>query len=112
METYSEHQKKKTMIAAKRKLAMENSFFFNGNAVETCKSNPYVGSLISNNKQFKFKNSELCESASRAIRTVLRKMNNIFKWKCNNPANICRSSRRLENVFKTCLEDVFNTPSA
>ena len=33
---------------------------------------------------------------------------------CNNinPANICWSSRRLEDVFKTCLEDVFNTSSA
>ena len=29
-----------------------------------------------------------------------------------NPANICWSSRRLEDVFKTCLEDVFNTSSA
>ena len=28
------------------------------------------------------------------------------------PANICWSSRRLEDVFKTCLEDVFNTSSA
>ena len=27
-------------------------------------------------------------------------------------ANICWSSRRLEDVFKTCLEDVFNTSSA
>ena len=27
------------------------------------------------------------------------------------PANICWSSRRLENVFKTCLEDVFKTSS-
>ena len=29
-----------------------------------------------------------------------------------NPANICWSSRRLEDVFKTCLEDVFNMSSA
>ena len=29
-----------------------------------------------------------------------------------NPANICWSSRCLEEVFKTCLEDVFNTSSA
>ena len=27
-------------------------------------------------------------------------------------ANICWSSRSLEDVFKTCLEDVFKTPSA
>ena len=30
----------------------------------------------------------------------------------DNPANICWSSRRLEDVFKTCVEDVFNTSSA
>ena len=24
----------------------------------------------------------------------------------HNPANICWSSRRLEDVFKTCLEDI------
>ena len=29
-----------------------------------------------------------------------------------NPANICWSWRRLEDVSKTCLEDVFNTSSA
>ena len=28
------------------------------------------------------------------------------------PANICWSSRRLEDAFKTCPEDVFNTTSA
>ena len=28
------------------------------------------------------------------------------------PANICWSSRRHEDVFKICLEDVFNTSSA
>ena len=28
------------------------------------------------------------------------------------PASICWSSRRVEEVFKTCLEDVFNTSSA
>ena len=28
------------------------------------------------------------------------------------PANICWSSRRLEDVFKTCLQDVFSTYSA
>ena len=29
-----------------------------------------------------------------------------------NPGNICWSSRRLEDVFKVCLEDIFNTSSA
>ena len=31
---------------------------------------------------------------------------------CHYRANICWSSRRHEDVFKTCLEDVFNTSSA
>ena len=34
-------------------------------------------------------------------------------YKCYKtyPANICWSSRRLQDVFKTCLEDVFSTSS-
>ena len=32
-------------------------------------------------------------------------------WNCNIPANICWSSRRLQDVFRACLEDVFNTSS-
>ena len=36
-----------------------------------------------------------------------------FKAEINSfPANICWSWRRLEDVLKTCLEDVFNTSSA
>ena len=42
-------------------------------------------------------------SASLIIISILRAV---------NPANICWSSIRLEDVFKTCLEDVFNTSSA
>ena len=30
----------------------------------------------------------------------------------DNPANICWSLRRLQDVFKTCLQHVFNTSSA
>ena len=37
------------------------------------------------------------------------KVNGVFE--CNNPANICWSSRRVEDIFKTCLEEVFNTSS-
>ena len=33
-----------------------------------------------------------------------------FGW--NFPAKICWSSRRLDDVFKTCLQGVFNTSSA
>ena len=41
---------------------------------------------------------------------------NIFEWRKDesslSPANICWYWRRLQDVFKTCLEDVFNTSSA
>ena len=46
-------RKTKTMIVAKRHVAIANFFTFNGNVIETCKSYPYLGSLISNNGQFK-----------------------------------------------------------
>ena len=32
--------------------------------------------------------------------------------KGSDPANICWSLRRLEDTFKACLEDIFNTSSA
>ena len=68
METYREHQKNlKKKIIAKRQLARTSTFTFNGNVIETCKSYPYVGSLISNNGQFKLNISKLCKSASSAM---------------------------------------------
>ena len=59
------------MIIAKRQLAMASSFTFNDNVIETCNSYPYLGSLISNNGQFKLYISELFKSANRAMYTVL-----------------------------------------
>ena len=50
MENYSEHQK--TMIIVEIQLAVPNTFTFNNNVIETCKSYPYLGFLISNNRQF------------------------------------------------------------
>ena len=68
METYREHQKNhKKKIIAKRQLARTSTFTFNGNVIEACKSYPYVGSLISNNGQFKLNISKLCKSASSAM---------------------------------------------
>ena len=63
------------MINAERQLAMVNSFTFNGNVIETCKSYPYLGSLISNNEQFKLNIIELCKSASRAMYILLGNAN-------------------------------------
>ena len=63
------------MIVVKRQVATANSFTFNGNVIETCKSYPYLGSLISNNGQFKLSISELCKSASRAMYTLLGNVN-------------------------------------
>ena len=67
------------MIIATRQLAMASSFAFNGNVIETCKSYPYLGSLIGNNGQFKLNISELRKSASRVMYTLLDNVN-----KCNN----------------------------
>ena len=75
MKTYSEHQKTKTMIVARRHLAVASSFTFNGNVIETCKSYPYLGPLFSNNRKFKLDISELCQSASRAMYTFLGNVN-------------------------------------
>ena len=63
------------MIIEKRQLAMARSFTFDGNVIETCKSYPYLGSLISNNGQFKLNISELCKSATRAMYTLLDNVN-------------------------------------
>ena len=68
-------RKTKTMIVAKRQVAIANFFTFNGNVIETCKSYTYLGSLISNNGQFKLNISELCKSASRAMYTLLGNLN-------------------------------------
>ena len=74
-------KKAKTMIVTKRQLAMANSFTFNGNVIEAFKSCPYLGSLISNNGQFKLNIRELCESTSRAMYTLL---GNVYKFSSGN----------------------------
>ena len=58
---------------------MANSFTFNGNDIETCKSYPYLGSLISNYGQFKLNISELCKSISRAMYTLPGNVNKLSK---------------------------------
>ena len=45
------------------------------NVIETCKLYPYLGSLISSNRQFELNISELCKSASRAMYTILDNVN-------------------------------------
>ena len=68
-------QQTKTMIFEKKQLPMLNSFTFNAIFIETCKSYPYFGSLISNNGQFKLHISELFKSAIRAMYTLLGNVN-------------------------------------
>ena len=63
------------MIVTKRQLAMANSFTFNSNVIEICKSYPYLGYLISNNGKFKLNISELYKSTSRAMYTLLGNVN-------------------------------------
>ena len=73
MENYSEHQK--TMIIVEIQLAVPNTFTFNNNVIETCKSYPYLGFLISNNRQFQLNISELYKSDSRTMYTLLGNVN-------------------------------------
>ena len=80
--------KTKTMIIAKRQLAMASSLTFNGNVRETCKSYPYLGSLISSHGQFKVNINELCKSASRAIYTPLGNVNKFLSGNTRQ-INIC-----------------------
>ena len=58
------------MVLAKRQLSMANNFIFNSNIIEICKSYPYLGSLISNNGQFKIDINELSKSTSREMYTL------------------------------------------
>ena len=73
MENYSEHQK--TMIIVEIQLAVPNTFTFNNNVIETCKSYPYLGFLISNNRQFQLNISELYKNDSRTMYTLLGNVN-------------------------------------
>ena len=50
----------------------------------------------------------LCQNFSVSFHCILES----DRHKTTIPANICWSWRRLEDVLKTCLEDVFNTSSA
>ena len=51
-------------------------------------------------------------SARRKFPAVEYLLTEITGTQPKSPANICWSSRRLKDVFKTCFEDVFNTSSA
>ena len=47
------------------------SFTCKNNALDMCKSYPYLGTIISHNGQFKFNINEFCKKASRAMYTLI-----------------------------------------
>ena len=56
------------------------------------------------------------DTANEAYLESSQTYDEVFWWKQFTtslyPANMCWSSRRLEDIFKTCLEDAFKTSSA
>ena len=66
--------------------------------------------FFSNILHFEKKLRKLCSQMSLLFDDVLQDINMVSDK--GIPANIRWASRRLEDVFKTCLEDVFNKSSA
>ena len=67
------------MVVEKRQTPIsQTSFSLKNNAVNMCKSYPYLGAIISNNRQFKFNINELCIKVSREIYTLLGNLNKFY----------------------------------
>ena len=67
------------MVVEKRQTPIsQTSFSLKNNAVNMCKSYPYLGTIISNNRQFKFNINELCIKVSREIYTLLGNLNKFY----------------------------------
>ena len=67
------------MVVEKRQTPIsQTSFSLKNNALNMCKSYPYLGTIISNNRQFKFNINELCIKVSREIYTLLGNLNKFY----------------------------------
>ena len=67
------------MVLEKRQSPItQTSFTYKNNALDMSKSYPYLGTIISNNGQFKFNINELCKKASRAMYTLLGNVNKFY----------------------------------
>ena len=68
-------EKTRTMIVSKRQPSVQHQFTFENKPLDTCKSNTYLGSIISDNGSIKLNINELCKSASRAMYNLLCNVN-------------------------------------
>ena len=67
------------MVVEKRQSSInQTNFTYKNNALDICKSHPYLGTIISHNGQFKFNINELCKKASRAMYTLLGNVNKFY----------------------------------
>ena len=73
-------KKPKTIVVEKRQSPIsQTSITYKNNALDMSKSYPYLGTIISNNGQFKFNINELCKKASsRAMHTFLGNVNKFY----------------------------------
>ena len=71
--------KAQTMVVEKRQfLISQTSFTYKNNVLDMCNSYLYLGTIVSNNGQFKLNINELCKKASRAIYTLLGNVNKFY----------------------------------
>ena len=69
-------KKPKTMVVEKPQSPInQTSFTYKNNALDICKSYPYLRTIISGNGQFKFNINELCKKTSRVMYTLLGNVN-------------------------------------
>ena len=72
-------KKAKTMVVEKRQfLISQTSFTYKNNVLDMCNSYLYLGTIVSNNGQFKLNINELCKKVSRAIYTLLGNVNKFY----------------------------------
>ena len=64
--------------------------------------------------RYEYKNKKMYNRVVDNYVHTLEFVPNCYKTQkiCDNPANIFWSARRLQDVLKICLGDVFNTSSA
>ena len=72
-------KKTKIMVVEKRQSPItQTSLTYENNALDMCKSYSYLGTIISNNGQFKFNINKLCKKASRVMHTLLGNVNKFY----------------------------------
>ena len=75
-ETKVKTTKTKAVVVEKRQSPLSRtSYSVQNNTTDVCKSCPYLGTIISNNEQFKLSINDTCKNASRAICTLSGNVN-------------------------------------